>query len=280
MNYCGTMLVVLLAALPGCSLTQGGAPSDASVADSPPRPDVGVPDTGPVDGGPDAAKCTCLGPGFHCTTTGECGGYFATCDEMHKSRNELPSDLYQFNGPKGLYFAYCDMAQDNGGWTLVGRSVASAAQPALGFGWLKPGGDPSLDSAPYAFDFGNYTGSPVEALVGVYSANKTWGVPVYKMALPSNFPGALTTTSKSVTGSAVVAPTCGAALATSLKFVGFTSHTLSFYFDPTGAENGDAGSSIVGLGYAGFLLTGNPDGGPGCEANGEMNAKQGQIFVR
>ena len=279
MNYCGPVLVVLLAALPGCSLTQGGTSSDASVIDDQPGKDVQL--DGPiVDAGPDAAPCTCPGPGFHCNSTGGCEGYFATCDEMHKARKELPSDLYQFNGPKGLYFAYCDMAKENGGWTLVGRSVVTVLQPPAGFGWLSPGGDPSLDSAPYSFDFANYTGSPKEALVGLYTTNKTWDVPVYKIALPANFPAGLQTTSAAVTGSAIAAPTCGAALATSLKFMGFTSHTLSFYFDPTGAENGDAGSSLVGLGFGGFNLAASADAGASCAENGEMNGKQGQIFVR
>lgn len=278
MNYCGTLLVVLASAAAGCTLTQGG-PSDAGLPDSQ-HPDVGPDAPPPVDAGPDAAPCTCPGPGFHCNSTGACDGYFATCDEMHKGRKELPSDLYQFSGPKGLYFAYCDMAKDNGGWTLVGRSVASAQLPALGFGWLAPAGDPSIDAFPYAFDFANYTGSPKEALVGLYTTNKNWDVPAYKIALPANFPAAFKTTSATVAGSAIAAPTCGAALATSLKFMGFTSHTLSFYFDPTGAENGDAGSSLGGLGFAGFNLPGNPDAGPSCQENGEMNAKQGQIFVR
>lgn len=278
MNYCGPVLVVLLAALPGCSLTQGGTSSDAGVADSQ-HPDVGIPDTGPVDSGPDAAPCTCPGPGFHCNSTGGCEGYFATCDELHKSRKELPSNLYKF-GDGSNDFAYCDMETDNGGWTLVGRSVASAQQPLTGFGWSSPGGDPSQDNAPYAYDMTKYPASPKEALVGHYIANKTWGVPVYKIALPANFPASFKTASVAVTGSAISAPTCGAALATSLKFMGFTSHALSFYFDPTGAENGDAGSSVVGLGFAGFNLAGNPDAGPSCTENGEMNAQQGQIFVR
>lgn len=279
MTSCGALVVVLLVALPGCGLTEGG-PTDAGV------PDVGVDarvdaepilEAGkdvveePVVCDPDALKC----PGNRCDETG-CT-FYATCAELHKARPTLPSTLYKFKAAsKPEYFAYCDMEKESGGWTLVGRSVALAS--SADFGWYKAGGDPSLNNAPYSFDMTNYPGSPTEALVGVYTTSKDWGTPVYKINLPAGFPTSFKTTATAqLTGTAVVPPGCGSALATNLEFAGFTSNADTFFFGATGTvgDAGDAGIITGGLGYAGFDL-----GLPDCGANGEMGAKQGQIFVR
>jgi hypothetical protein len=279
MKFCGSLVVVLVSAFvstfAGCTLTQGGTAADGGVTDTGPG-DVG-PDVVIVDSGPDVGTCTCPGPGFHCTSNGECGGYFATCNEMHTARKALPSGLYQFAGPAGLYFAYCDMDKDNGGWTLVGRSVASSVQPPSGFGWLKSAGDPSLDANPYSFDMTNYTGSPTDALVGLYTANKTWGTPVYKIALPPNFVTKFLTVTTPVTGSAIVPPACGATLASNLRFAGFTSNAHGFFFNATGTapDAGDAGAGLGGLGFGGFDL-----GAADSATSGGMHQQQGQIFVR
>jgi len=97
-------------------------------------------------------------------------------------------------------------------------------------------------------------------------------VPVYKITLPASFPAGFGISSVSVvTGSAVaVQPSCGAALATDLKFVGYTSNATNFYFDPTGA------AGAFGLSFNGFAFGGVAD----CAANGNMDSLQGQIFVR
>jgi hypothetical protein len=276
MNHSGSLVVVLLSVLSGCSLTQGGA-ADGGVTDTGPS-DVAqdvpvIPDSGPdvVDAGEtcklgndvvSVEKC----PGERCAL-GECA-YFTSCNDMHKARPTLPSGLHQFKSPLG--FAFCDMEKEGGGWTLVGRSVASAIQPASGFGWLKAAGDPSQDTVPYSLDVTKYPGSPTEALVGLYTSGKTWGVPVYKITLPAVFPAGFGTSSALVTGSAIVQPSCGAALATNLTYVGYASNVTNFYFDPTGA------AGALGLSWNGFLLGGVDD----CASNGNMDSKQGQIFVR
>lgn len=272
MKSCGALVVIILVALPGCGLTEGGA-GDAGA------PDVGVDvridaepilEAGkdvveePVVCDPDALKC----PGGRCTGTDTCI-YYATCAEMNTARPGLPSKMYQFQGSSGPpYFAYCDMEKEGGGWTLVGRSVALA--PLTNFGWYSTAGDPIQNGAPYSFDMTHYPGTPTEALVGVYTANKDWGTPVYKISLPGNFPVGFGASSVAVTGSAIAQPSCGPALATGLKYMGYTSNPNAFYFDGAGTA-----SVVGGLGYAGFDL-----GLPDCAANGEMSAKQGQIFVR
>jgi len=75
---------------------------------------------------------------------------FTTCKKIKQNGDSVWSGIYNIN-PSGLnpFEVYCDMDMDNGGWTLVWRSVDWFTS-LPNFGWIYSTWNPRDDSNPYS----------------------------------------------------------------------------------------------------------------------------------
>ena len=256
----------------GASL-DGGAVPDQSAADAVVPSDGNAIVDARADAAPDALPPPDAGscdpnacPGERCES-GACS-FYASCNEMRTDTTRA-TGAHKLRDPKPTIFdAWCDMSTDNGGWTLVGRSVFMGTSGS--FGWKKATGTIADDSKPYSLDAAVHGLVFTEALVGGYLTGKGWFGSLYKLGLPANFLGGF----KSSAGAAAVSKVGGACSENSpamFSNVGFTDMTDVFF------TRNNTSSGSYGLRAGGFALA---FGIADCPNAAYLDTLQGMIFVR
>jgi hypothetical protein len=181
------------------------------------------------------------------------------------------SDRYTIDpdGPSGkpALIVYCEMAVDDGGWTLIARSSVKAAA----FGWTSPNGDIADVGAAYAIDVmdaGLSFGEVMVADRAPYEYEPS--AHAYAFAVAPNFVAThlnapFATAVRTVLGDCTIdgGPT-------SLRYAGYTGLTDHFFFgDNPGSSTG------TGLGSDVFKMTGSD-----CATGASLDGQQGLVYVR
>lgn len=189
------------------------------------------------DGGCDPSSCA----GERCEG-GACA-FYATCLEMHATDPARPTGMHMFYNQVS-YEAWCDMDDQGGGWTLVGRT--SLGQQSTTFGWASDSqSDPQNLATPYSLGAVGKNLTFTEALAGTRGTGLTFDVDVYHVALPTNFPSGYATASTTSTVATIASfnNTCiNGNTPTMFTHVGFTSQNTYFFFrDINGTAGGNYG---------------------------------------
>ena len=204
-------------------------------------------------------------PGRRCAS-GSCSAYGSCREETHAAVPLAASGIYPINAATS-FDAYCDMTTDNGGWTLVGRSVVSAT--AVPFGWNSAAGRVDDDTTPYSLGVATTGMAFTQLLVGLYSTGKTVGVRAYRVDVQADFLTACASNGCPTSALKVITGTCSLGSVTMLGYAGWTSLTTHFFLRDV-ATNG-----VLGLRHNQFLLSAM------CSPfSGELHTGQGMIFVR
>jgi hypothetical protein len=236
----GAVVVSMLAA--ACSLDESGLDVIKDAASDPvsePKPvldaspdvvsdvsDAGVVETGPCN------PATCVGE--RCTN--DACAFYATCAEMHQVDPTRPTGFKMLYKSPTSYQAWCDMDDEDGGWTLVGRSATG--QQSTTFGWSSASGTDPLDfTKPYSLGSGAGLGF-AEGLVGNRTTNLAFDTEIYHLTLPAGFPANFANTSISVTVTTVKSTNnaCATNTPSMLSYVGYTAQKY-FYFRDNGGLN-------------------------------------------
>lgn len=182
------------------------------------------------------------------------------CRDLMGSDN--PTGQYTLETPEGTVEVHCDMNIDNGGWTLVARSVAGGDSPQ--FGWRVEAG--SLDdlTSPYAAGLTHLEIS--EILVATHEGDLTPGARAYRL---SGFGDLFEDCSSNAcaTNLDVVEGPCTETVM--LNFTGLAQESSRFFFRDLEESVGSNG-----LFPDGFSLFYDD-----CQA-GDLHEQQGLIFVR
>lgn len=167
---------------------------------------------------------------------------------------------------------YCDLALDNGGWTLVGRSVANAA--STDFGWKVAKGAVNDLTTPYSLDVGKAKLSFTEIMVADREPNSTapWKH-AYKIAVPASFLGeddslVETTSITSILGDCKATPQ--ERRPSMFRWAGLTNAKDTFFF-----RDVDDKGQHRGLHVDVWDLAYND-----CEQGGMLDNAIGAVFVR
>jgi hypothetical protein len=178
----------------------------------------------------------------------------------------------------GSIDVWCDMTTDDGGWTLVGRSVSG--QQTDSFGWNGQTGGLGNDAQPYSLGL---TQNPIpfrEILLGAHDGTKAWrkGGNVFKLAVPSDFLSLYKTSAVSLQKpTRMVSGTCvPTADGWMFNVAGYTENTSgAFYF-----ADYDQGMIGTGLRSDGFGLADPCCDGDACDRTADLQGRPGMIFVR
>lgn len=215
------------------------------------------------------------------TPVSDAGGDVATppaasCKALLAARPSLKN----VDGPQTIVLGgvtlkvWCDMTLDQGGWTLVGRSIAGS-QLGTGFGWAQDHGSVDNDGDAYSFDCVSRRIEMTELAFGAYTTGKKWGPNVFKMTAPASFLTAFKTTSSQAPGGpktllGTCAPSGGPSM---LTWIGETSNDDNFHF----RDNKDPGG--FGLYPDGWNTNGQGALGA-CDYTGQISGLQGMIAIR
>ena len=170
------------------------------------------------------------------------------------------------DGIEATVSVYCDMAIDEGGWTLVGRSAPGGEGGS--FGWKSARGGVHSDAEPYSLNADKADLGFTEILVGACSSGKTWGDNAYKLIVHGDFISACGDSNFRIDGEAITV-IGGCNHPKMMRRCGYTNERDQFFF------RDDAGNDNYGL------LPGRFDTfEDNCDKGGGLNGKQGMVFVR
>lgn len=208
----------------------------------------------------------------------DAGNLFPSCAAIHAARPLVPSGIYAILPSASAQLSvHCDMTTANGGGTLIARSVAKSTVSS--FGWKRSTGSLLDDTKPYSVD-ATKLAPFTEVLFGVRQAGKTWGAPVYRRALPSNFLSTYGTTfpatqsaSTDVTGMCPP-PETDSIAPTMVSLAGATSTKDHFVFTD------DPANPAFGLDSENWNTNGAYDHPVSCGYSGLLTGAEGMIFVR
>ncbi|TAK24010.1 MAG: hypothetical protein EPO40_24925, partial [Myxococcaceae bacterium] len=199
-----------------------------------------------------------------------------SCEDIYAATMSIGSGYYWLNptsaSTAGRFEAWCDMAADGAGWTLVGRSRPGGWGPGCAggdggasFGWRSAQGAVRNDAAAYSLNaFG--VGLPVtQMLFGSYAAGKSWGANVFRHTVPSNFVSAWGGAEFFNGTPATVSGPCSPGM---FGWIGYTAATDQFHLR-------DVPGGSFGLTASGWASCYDAS----CYA-GNINGSQGQIMVR
>lgn len=182
---------------------------------------------------------------------------------------------YNVATAQGTISLYCDMTTLDGGWTLVARSAAGAANGR--FGWKVATGDVGNLKVPYSLD-ARRIGPFTEILFGAHDGGGNWVGPVYTRQVPSTllqeFVSGLTPEAGS---KRIVDGPCTSPLTntqpTMLSRLGYVDDAKHFTF--TDSDN----TPHFGL-YPDGWATNRRRASPDCPYDGGLTDALGMIFVR
>ncbi|MFH1438784.1 MAG: fibrinogen-like YCDxxxxGGGW domain-containing protein [Pseudomonadota bacterium] len=193
-----------------------------------------------------------------------------SCREILGSEFDEGSGIYAIttsgDGIEAVVSAYCDMAIDEGGWTLVGRSAPGGGGGS--FGWKSARGGVHSDAEPYSLNADKADLGFTEILVGHCGSGKNWGDHAYNLVVPGDFISAYSDSNFRIDGEAVTV-IGGCDHPKMFRRCGYTNERDQFFF------RDDAGNDNFGL-LPGRFDTFEDD----CDKGGELNGKQGMVFVR
>ena len=194
----------------------------------------------------------------------------SSCREIHGSEFDEGTGIYAITTSGDEFEAtvsvYCDMAIDEGGWTLVGRSAPDGGGGS--FGWKSARGGVHNDDEPYSLNADKADLGFTEILAGAYSSGKTWGDNAYKLIVPGDFISAYSSSNYRIAGEAITV-LGGCEHPKMFRRCGYTNERDQFFF------RDDAGNENYGL-LPGAFDTFKDD----CDKGGRLNGKQGMVFVR
>jgi hypothetical protein len=197
-----------------------------------------------------------------------------SCFEIRLADATAPSGIYEIApdnaGLPTPIRVYCDMETDNGGWTLVARSVAGRFDEGQ-FGWGSARGDLEDPGRPYSLNARGAALQFNQVLVGKQGIGYAWGDRVYRFDVGPGFL-ALAEESMATTGFTTISGDCQNP--DMLEHVGYTGDTLVFWLrDMSGFER-------YGLWHDGFDLYGPTSEIFPCSHAGDLHDEQGMVMVR
>lgn len=194
-----------------------------------------------------------------------------SCKALHEQQPAAPSGITMIDpdgpGPGPARKVYCDMVIDGGGWMLVARSAPNSDTQT--FGWSLQTGAPDVDGDAYSADVASMGVTFTTLLFGEYTTGKTWGTPVYRRTVPSDF---LTSCATKACTSVVSPVTGGCATPSMLKQFGHTS-AKGYYFFRDQTE-------VMFYGLRSNRWESNGESPPKCSYDALLDQKQAMIFVR
>jgi len=194
---------------------------------------------------------------------------------LQENGQAAPSGVYTINLPNSQtpVEVYCDLEIADGGWLLVGRSVA--LQDSGNFGWRSGTGKLSDDDAAYSLNLQVNPFPFDQLLIGTWSEGKQWGENVYQYEVPPDLTAHeedLVPTTFLGTVSGDCKPDTGPAM---LTYTGATAKTSAFFF----RDVDDIDDANYGLLHD-MLWTFYTDPPDDCPLGGMLAQKQGMIMVR
>lgn len=199
-----------------------------------------------------------------------------SCKEIHERCPSAPTGTYAVDpdGDGVTFQVHCEMAIDDGGWTLAGRSAGTLHVES--FGWRADTGALPNDTAPYSIDLLSRLYPFTQVLVGSRAAGKSFGANVYRFGVPPDFASSYATTGVAMQGIAAVKGSCVPNLQNQsmLHYLGCTEDRGWFFLrDHAECEN-------FGLMANGFSIAAGVSGVSSCDRWGELRFQHGMIFVR
>lgn len=229
---------------------------DSSAARDATPNDAGRTDSGAADAGRTDAAVADAGPASSCA------------DVLQRDPSRAGHDgIYVIvptkNGP--AFDVACDMTTAGGGWTLVGRSAASATTSAP-FGWSTQTGDVNSAAAPYSLDVATVGLTFGEVLVASRVSDTSAVDAGFTFRVPADFMNHQTTSIATSDVTSVTAACTSPPVM--LTYAGYVATNNHFYFRDYPAD------TDFGLFANGYNLN-----FADCRS-GMLQATQGSIYVR